>query len=179
MKNNSRRDFLKSSLLTGAGLIVLPTILPGSVFGTRRANDKIQIAQIGCGRMGSGDMAGTMNHFDLCRFVAVCDLDSKRREIARTTVEDFYKKKGETNVDIKGYHDFNEVLERKDIDAVIVSVPDHQHAFVAIQAILAGKDVYVQKPMTYSIAEAIALRTAVRARKRILQTGSQQRSQHP
>jgi len=179
MKNNSRRDFLKSSLLTGAGLIVLPSILPGSVFGSTRANGKIQIAQIGCGRMGSGDMAGTMSHFDLCRFVAVCDLDSKRREIARTTVEDFYKKKGETNVDIKGYHDFHEVLQRKDIDAVIVSVPDHQHAFVAIQAILAGKDVYVQKPMTYSIAEAIALRTAVRARKRILQTGSQQRSQHP
>jgi len=179
MKNNSRRDFLKSSLLTGAGLIVLPSILPGSVFGSTRANGKIQIAQIGCGRMGSGDMASTMSHFDLCRFVAVCDLDSIRREAARKTVEDFYKKKGETNVDIKGYHDFHEVLERKDIDAVIVSVPDHQHAFVAIQAILAGKDVYVQKPMTYSIAEAIALRTAVRARKRILQTGSQQRSQHP
>ena len=74
---------------------------------------------------------------------------------------------------------FMKCLARPDIDAVIVSVPDHQHAFVAIQAILAGKDVYVQKPMTYSIAEAIALRTAVRARKRILQTGSQQRSENP
>ena len=179
MENKTRRDFLKSSLLTGAGLLVLPTILPGSVFGAHRANDKIQIAQIGCGRMGSGDMASTMNHSDLCRFVVVCDLDSRRLEIARTHVEEFYKKKGEKNVEIKGYHDFHEVLARPDIDAVIVSVPDHQHAFVAVQAILAGKDVYVQKPMTYSISEAIALRTAVRARKRILQTGSQQRSQHP
>jgi len=179
MENKTRRDFLKSSLLTGAGLIVLPTILPGSVFGARMANDKIQIAQIGCGRMGSGDMAATMAHTDLCRFVAVCDLDSRRLEIARTHVEEFYKAKGEKNVAIKGYHDFHEVLARPDIDAVIVSVPDHQHAFVAVQAILAGKDVYVQKPMTYSIAEAIALRTVVRARKRILQTGSQQRSQHP
>ena len=179
MKNNSRRDFLKSSLLTGAGLIVLPSILPGSVFAGRTANNKIQIAQIGCGRMGSGDMAGTMNHTDLCRFVAVCDLDSKRLEIARTSIVEFYKKKGEKDVEVKGYHDFHEVLARPDIDAVIISVPDHQHAFVAIQAILAGKDVYVQKPMTYSIAESIALRTAVRAKKRILQTGSQQRSEHP
>jgi myo-inositol 2-dehydrogenase/D-chiro-inositol 1-dehydrogenase len=179
MKNKTRRDFLKSSLYAGAGLIVLPTILPGSVFGARRANDKIQIAQIGCGRMGSGDMAATMNHADLCRFVAVCDLDSRRLGIAKNTVEEFYKKKGEANVNIQAYHDFHEVLARPDIDAVIVSVPDHQHALVAVQAILAGKDVYVQKPMTYTIAEAIALRTAVRARKRILQTGSQQRSENP
>jgi len=179
MENKTRRDFLKSTLLTGAGLIVLPQIIPGSVFGAGRANDKIQIAQIGCGRMGSGDMMATMKHSDLCRFVAVSDLDSRRLEIARTKVEDFYKKMGETNVSIKGYHDYHEVLARPDIDAVIVSVPDHQHALVAITAVLAGKDVYVQKPMTYSIAEAIALRTAVRARKRILQTGSQQRSENP
>jgi predicted dehydrogenase len=179
MENKTRRDFLKSSLLTGAGLIVLPSILPGSVFAGRTANNKIQIAQIGCGRMGSGDLAGTMNHTDLCRFVAVCDLDSRRLEIARTSIVEFYKKKGEKDVEVKGYHDFHEVLARPDIDAVIISVPDHQHAFVAIQAILAGKDVYVQKPMTYSIAESIALRTAVRAKKRILQTGSQQRSEHP
>jgi predicted dehydrogenase len=120
-----------------------------------------------------------MRHTDLCRLVAVCDLDSKRVDIARNTVEQFYKGKGETNVEVKTYHDFHDVLARPDIDAVIVSVPDHQHAFVAIQAILAGKDVYVQKPLTYSIAEAIALRTAVESRKRIVQTGSQQRSEKP
>lgn len=179
MKNKSRRDFLKSSLVAGVGLIALPMIMPRSVFAGVKPNSRIQIAQIGCGRMGSGDMVGTMSHSDLCRFVAVCDLDSRRLGIAQKTVEDFYKAKGETNVEIKTYHDYHEVLARPDIDAVIVSVPDHQHAIVAISAILAGKDVYVQKPMTYSIAEAIALRTAVRAKKRILQTGSQQRSEHP
>jgi predicted dehydrogenase len=111
--------------------------------------------------------------------VAVCDLDSKRVDIAKNKVEEFYKSKGETNVQVKTYHDFHDVLNNPEIDAVIVSVPDHQHALVAVQAVLAGKDVYVQKPLTYSISEAIALRTAVQSRKRILQTGSQQRSEKP
>jgi predicted dehydrogenase len=111
--------------------------------------------------------------------VAVCDLDSKRLDIAKNKIETFYKEKGEANVSVKTYHDFQEVLANPDIDAVIVSVPDHQHALVAVQAVLAGKDVYVQKPLTYAISEAIALRNAVRAKKRILQTGSQQRSEKP
>lgn len=179
MKNNTRRDFLKKSFFTGAGIIALPEILKQSSFGQTSGNKLIQFAQIGCGREGTVDYMGTMRHTDLCRMVAVCDLDSRRADIAKKTVEDFYKNKGETNVDVKAYHDFHDVLSRNDIDAVIVSVPDHQHAYVAIQAVLAGKDVYVQKPLTYSISEAIALRNAVRAKKRILQTGSQQRSEKP
>jgi len=179
MENNSRRDFLKKSLLTGVGIIALPEIVKQSSFGQTSQNKLIQFAQIGCGREGTVDYIGTMRHTDLCRMVAVCDLDSRRADIAKKTIEDFYKNKGEINVDVKAYHDFHEVLSRKDIDAVIVSVPDHQHAFVAIQAVLAGKDVYVQKPLTYSISEAIALRSAVKAKKRILQTGSQQRSEKP
>lgn len=176
---NTRRDFLKKSIFTGAGLLALPEIISNVASGKSHRNKLIQFAQIGCGREGSVDFAGTMRHTDLCRMVAVCDLDSRRADIARQSVEDFYKSKGESNVDIKAYHDFHDVLNRSDIDAVIVSVPDHQHAFVAIQAVLAGKDVYVQKPLTYSVSEAIALRTAVRAKKRILQTGSQQRSENP
>jgi myo-inositol 2-dehydrogenase/D-chiro-inositol 1-dehydrogenase len=179
MKSNTRRDFLKTSLLTGVGLITLPEILRNSAFAGGSPNKLIQFAQIGCGREGTADYTGTMKHTDLCRLVAVCDLDSRRAEIAKNTVETFYRNKGEANVEVKTYHDFHDVLARTDIDAVIVSVPDHQHAFVAIQAVLAGKDVYVQKPLTYSISEAIALRTAVRAKKRILQTGSQQRSEKP
>ena len=149
MENNSRRDFLKKSLLTGVGIIALPEIVKQSSFGQTSQNKLIQFAQIGCGREGTVDYIGTMRHTDLCRMVAVCDLDSRRADIAKKTVEDFYKNKGEINVDVKAYHDFHEVLSRKDIDAVIVSVPDHQHAFVAIQAVLAGKDVYVQKQLTY------------------------------
>jgi predicted dehydrogenase len=82
-------------------------------------------------------------------------------------------------VEVKAYRDYREVIARPDIDAVIVSTPDHWHALIAVQAALAGKHLYVQKPITYSINESIALRTAVRAKKVILQTGSQQRSEKP
>lgn len=172
---SSRRIFLRNSLAGAAGLLVLPRLS----WAAGSANGRINIAQIGCGRMGSDDMKGAIEHIDLCRFVAVCDLDSRRLEIARQKVVDFYTKKGETSVDVKAYADYKEVLARKDIDAVIVSLPDHWHAQVAIEAALAGKHMYVQKPVTYNVAEAIALRTAVRAKKVILQTGSQQRSAKP
>jgi myo-inositol 2-dehydrogenase / D-chiro-inositol 1-dehydrogenase len=173
----SRRRFIQASAAGTAGLIFLPrTYLFGAQTPPSR---RITIAQIGCGRMGMEDLRGTMAHADLCRIVAVCDLDAKRLEAARTEVEQFYKKQGESAVDVKAYRDFREVLARKDIDAVIVTPPDHWHALVAVQAVVAGKDLHVQKPITYDIAESIALRTAVRAKQRILQTGSQQRSSKP
>ena len=177
---HSRRLFLTRSMMGTAGSFVAPMFLPRTyLFGSQvPPSRKIQVAQIGCGRMGMEDMRDTMKH-DLCRMVAVCDLDSKRLEAARSEVEQNYVGKGESRVDIKAYSDYRELLTRPDIDAVIVSPPDHWHALIAVEAVLAGKDVYVQKPLTYDIAEAIALRTAVRAKKRILQTGSQQRSSKP
>jgi myo-inositol 2-dehydrogenase/D-chiro-inositol 1-dehydrogenase len=180
MKAYTRRSFLKTALAGGTGLMVLPTIAPRSLFGAVRPNSRIQFAQIGCGRMGSGDMESVMAH-DLSRLVAVCDLDSKRAQAARDKGVSFYKDKakGSGDVDITVYHDFHEVLARPDIDAVVVSTPDHWHALVAIQAALAGKAIYVQKPVTYAIAEAMALRDVVGATRVIAQTGSQQRSEHP
>ena len=173
----SRRSFLRHSLLGAAGVIAFPNLLlPRSAFGAESSpNRRLQIAQIGIGRMGSGDMSGMLKH-PQARVVAVCDLDSKRLAIAKETVEKFYKKAGESAVDIKSYHDYHDVLARPDIDAVVVSVPDHWHALVALEAVLAGKDVYCQKPLTYSILEAQLLRKAVLAKDRILQVGSQQRS---
>jgi myo-inositol 2-dehydrogenase/D-chiro-inositol 1-dehydrogenase len=175
----SRRDFLRTSLAGSTGLL-LPIFLPRTyLFGAQTPPSRqIRIAQIGCGRMGSDDMRSTMKH-GLCRMVAVCDLDAKRLESARAEVEAFYKKKGESRVEVNAYRDYHDVLARQDIDAVIVTPPDHWHALVAVEAALAGKDLYVQKPITYDIAEAIALRTVVRAKGRILQTGSQQRSSNP
>jgi len=176
---SSRRRFIKSSLIGSAGL-VLPVFVPRTYLfgGQTPPSRRITVAQIGCGRMGTEDMQSTMKH-DLCRMVAVCDLDSKRLESARSKVEKFYKGKGESRVEVKAYRDYREILARPDIDAVIVTPPDHWHALVAVEAVLAGKDLHVQKPLTYDIAEAIALRTAVRAKGRILQTGSQQRSAKP
>jgi predicted dehydrogenase len=178
MKRQNRRSFLKTSIVGSAGLAVLPNIIPRSLFAADAPSKRINVALIGCGREGTVDVEGTMAH-SMSRIVAVCDLDSKRLASAQRMIEGFYKKRGESNVDIKTYHDYHEVLARPDIDAVIVSVPDHQHALVASTAAIAGKHIYVQKPLTYSIAESIALRTAVRAKKVILQAGSQQRSEHP
>src|SRR5256885_16688866 len=101
MNQQTRRKFLKRSLIGSAGLIILPNIITGCrTFGS--ANRKIQVAQIGCGREGRVDMDGVLSH-DLARVVAVCDLDSKRRDAAWTRVIDFYKKKGESGVNVATY----------------------------------------------------------------------------
>lgn len=178
MKRQTRRSFLRRSVVSSAGLFALPNILTRSLFAADAPSKLIHIAQIGCGREGRVDVEGTMAH-PLARVVAICDLDSKRAASAQELVANFYKKKGELGIKIDAYHNYREVLARPDIDAVIVSVPDHWHALLASEAAIAGKHIYVQKPMTYSIAESIALRTAVRAKKVILQAGSQQRSEHP
>jgi predicted dehydrogenase len=177
MKSN-RRQFLKHAVVGGGGLLAFPTLLPRSVFGANAPSRRIQIAQLGCGRMGRSDMDGVMDH-DLGRVVAVCDLDTKRLAAGKKRVEDFYRKQGESAVEVKAYADYRELLARPDIDAVVVSTPDHWHGLMAIEAALAGKHLYVQKPLTYDIAESIALRKAVQAKKVILQTGSQQRSSRP
>ena len=175
MAHPSRRQFLTTSVAGSAALVLPRTYLFG---GQTPPSRRINVAQIGCGRMGMEDMRGTMKH-DLCRMVAVCDLDARRLQTAKDEVDQHYKGKGESRVEVGAYRDYREVLARSDVDAVIVTPPDHWHALVAIEAALAGKDLHVQKPLTYDIAEAIALRTVVRARKRMLQTGSQQRSSKP
>jgi predicted dehydrogenase len=177
MNNPTRRSFLKTTARAGASLVFLPNIMSG-LFAAVTPNKRIQIAQIGCGRMGSDDMIGVMQH-PLVRLVAVCDLDSTRADAAKKSAEDFYKKQGESNVEVKTYHDYRELLARPDVDAVLVCTPDHWHAIVGIHAALAGKHIFGQKPVTYDIGSSIALRQAVHAKKIIFQTGSQQRSEHP
>ncbi|MBC8125702.1 MAG: Gfo/Idh/MocA family oxidoreductase [Gloeobacteraceae cyanobacterium ES-bin-144] len=176
MNHFQRRDFLKTTL--GAGIAGMPLIFKGSLFAQNSPNKRIQVAQIGCGRMGTSDMENVLKQ-PMARIIAICELDTKRAAIAKTAIEQFYQEKGENSVDVKIHSDYREVLARQDIDAVVISVPDHWHALVAIEAAIAGKHIYVQKPITYNIAESIALRTAVRSKKVILQTGSQQRSSDP
>src|ERR1039457_2485548 len=177
MKKQSRRAFLKSSLGSAAGLALLPNIIPW-LLGADAPSKKIHVAQIGCGRMGRSDLGNVLTE-PLARVVAVCDLDAHRLAEGKKMAEDFYTGRGESGVSVKTFHDYHDVLASPDIDAVVVTVPDHSHAIVAIEAAIAGKHVYIQKPVTYSIAEAIGLRKAVEAKKIILQTGSQQRSEKP
>ena len=178
MKPQSRRHFLKSTVSGSLGLLGLPTLIPARLFGADAPSRKIHVAQIGSGRMGCSDLGNVLTE-PLARVVAVCDLDSRRLAVGKQMAEDYYTERGETDVNVKPFSDYRDVLASPEVDAVIISVPDHSHALVAIEAAIAGKHVYVQKPVTYSIAEAIALRKAVEAKKIILQTGSQQRSERP
>jgi len=178
MKNQSRRSFIKAAVRSGVGLAVLPNLIPARLLGAEAPAKKIQVAQIGCGRMGRSDLGNVLTQSP-ARVVAVCDLDAKRLAAGKKMAERFYQERGETKASVKAFHDYHEVLASPEIDAVVVTVPDHSHALVAVEAALAGKHIYVQKPVTYSIVEAIGLRRAVHAKQVILQTGSQQRSEHP
>ena len=178
-RRHSRRDFLASAARAGAAFSILPASACRSRPGRwTRPNERIHVAQIGCGRMGRADMAAVLEQ-PLARVVAVCDVDSKRLDAGRALAEDAYKKRGEAGVLVHACADHRELLARDDVDAVVVSTPDHGHALVAVDAALAGKHLYVQKPLTYDVAEAIALRRVVRAKGVVLQTGSQQRSDEP
>src|SRR5208282_3675228 len=108
--------------------------------------------------------------------IAVCDLDANRVEQGQALVNGFYSTDARPYTGTKGYRDYRELLANKDIDAVVISTPDHQHAVLAVNAVRAGKDVYLQKPASLTITEGRYMSDAVRASKRVFQIGSQQRS---
>jgi predicted dehydrogenase len=177
----NRRKFIKRTALASAGIIIVPTILPSSVFGKFSPNDKINIAQIGFGRIAkTHDLPETIKH-DGVRVVAVADVDLKRANDGKQWINNWYAENtGSDNyVDVKVYQDYREMLKDKSIDAVIISTPDHWHAQPAIEAALAGKDVYLQKPASLSIQEGRQMSDAFHHTGRILQIGSQQRSLNP
>lgn len=179
--NNGRRQFLKKSLVGISGALAMPVIVPSSVFGKNAPSNSINIGQIGFGRIAmSHDLPETMKN-DIARVIAVSDVDSKRMRKGKRFVEEWYsKKKGKKSyVDVKVYQDFRQMLQRPDIDAVIISTPDHWHAQPAIQAALAGKDVYLQKPASLTIEEGRKMSDIVHRTGRIFQQGSQQRSLDP
>jgi predicted dehydrogenase len=120
-------------------------------------------------------MPGVVNS-DLADIVAVCDLDARRAASAKAAVEQLLARRNAPVPRIDIYGDYRELLARRDIDAVVISTPDHSHAELALAAVLAGKDVYLQKPMTMTHEEGVLLRDAVAKTKRIFQLGSQQRS---
>ncbi|MEM6885677.1 MAG: Gfo/Idh/MocA family oxidoreductase [Verrucomicrobiota bacterium] len=170
-----RRSFLKTSLATGTGFLILPSGL-----WSQSKNSTMQIAHIGCGRMGRVDMKQALNNGwkkeANARYIAVCDVDSNRMSDARRLIEKYYTDKGESDVQVKEYEDYGEILARDDIDAVVISTPEHWHGIMGVAAANAGKHMYIQKPITYSIPEGKALVEAVRKNNIVLQTGSQQRS---
>jgi len=179
-----RRDFLKTA---GAGVglasaaVAAPTIVPARVFGGQAPSNTLRIGAIGNGRMGRGDMGGIIAQGNraasAARIVAVCDVDRLRAERARRMVRAKYLElDADRPTEITQFEDYRELLQQTDIDGVSISTPDHMHAPIAIAAARAGKDIYVQKPMTYTVAEGRQLVKAVNDNDVILQIGSQQRS---
>ena len=176
-----RRSFLKKTTTTISGAILVPTIVPSTVFGENAPSNKINVGQIGCGRIArTHDMTETLN-LDMARYVAVCDLDSNRVKDGKKMVEDFYKEKNGSRdyLDVKMYEDYREMLVNPDIDAVVISTPDHWHAQPAIEAALKGKDIYMQKPNSLTIEEGRLLSNVINRQGVILQIGTQVRSSQP
>lgn len=173
-----RRKFINRTALGTAALVGFPTIVPAHVLGKNAPSNKINIGQIGCGRIArSHDIQDTIR-FDTAHIMAVCDIDSKRVQDAKVLVDGYYQEKKQKNSykDTKVYDDYREMLLNKDIDAVMISTPDHWHSQPAMEAALAGKDIYLQKPTSLTIKEGQQLRAAVQEKNVILQVGTQQRA---
>src|SRR5690349_4688577 len=181
MPRRTRRQFMTSAGRTVAAASVaagFPSIVPASVFGSTSPSNRINVGAIGTGRISRGhDLPGIWK-YDSARIVAACDLDSHRVADAKTLINGYYARTtGKPYDGVTGYADYREMLANKDIDAVVISTPDHWHAAIAIAAARAGKDIYLQKPASLTIAEGRALSDAVHRTGVIFQIGSQQRSQ--
>lgn len=168
----SRRTFLATAASTG-----IPFILPSRVWGAETpANERIGMGFIGMGKQSRGLLDGFIHHPKV-RVVAVCDVDTTRREDAQNKVVDYYTNHPERGAaECAAYNDFRELIARDDIDAVCIATPDHWHTIPTLAALNAGYDVYCEKPLTHNIHEAIAVMETVKKTGRVLQTGSMQRS---
>ena len=163
--NPSRRNFLRNSAVA----ISAATIIPSQVWSSPvAASDKVNVALIGCRNMGFGILK---HHLDtgMVNCVALCDVDENVLKEKSETVKKDYNQSPEL------LKDYRKVLERKDIDAVIIGTPDHWHCLITVDACSAGKDVYVEKPMANTIAECNIMVKAQKRYNRIVQVGQQQR----
>ncbi len=169
----TRREFLKrnlSSICVVAGAPAIITAAAAGRGGERAPNSRIQMGCIGVGPQGRGVMGNFLAQDD-CRVVAVCDVAKRNLNEALAQVNQKYGDHA-----CSTYHHFQELLERSDIDAVLIAAPDHWHVGMAIAAARAGKDMYLEKPMGLSVAEDQLLREVVQKERRIFQFGTQQRS---
>lgn len=171
-KRMTRRKFLGASARSAAAAaaaLSAPVIITTPALGApgiAPANDRLALGTIGCGGQGRYDMNRLLGTGQV-ELVATCDVYEPHREQAA--------RRGRPGV--KTYKDFRELLERDDIDIVNIATPDHWHALIVIAACQAGKDIYCQKPLSLTIEEGRAMVNAVRRYNRILQVGSQQRSE--
>ena len=169
----SRRRFIKTAGGMAVGSLIFPYFVPSSALGkagTVAPSNRIVMGCIGVGGMGSHDLRTFLSKNGV-QVVAVCDVDSNHRNMACKKVNEKYG-----NEDCVGYNDFREVLTRDDIDAVVIVVPDQWHSIISICAARAGKDIFAQKPLAYTISEGRAIVNEIKKTGVVWQTGSHQRS---
>jgi predicted dehydrogenase len=170
MNKISRRHFIKGNLAAALAVSAFPNLVPSSVFGATAPSNRIQLGCIGVGPQGRGDMGNFLNQGS-CRVVAACDVYKPHLEQARDQINQTYKDQS-----CAVYENYKDLLDRKDIDAVLIATPDHWHVPVAMAAAKAKKHIYLEKPMGLSIEEDLMLRQVVKKNNLSFQFGTQQRS---
>ena len=189
MKNTNRRTFIKQAGLAASAAIAIPTIIPASALGKNghiAPSDRINLAFIGAGNQAGNDAKSFLED-ERVQITSICDVNTLSagywdgkvagRKFIMQLVDDGYAEKyGRKYQATRGYEDFREVIDNKDIDAVEIVTPDHWHAIPVLMAAAAGKHIYCQKPLALTIAEGRAMSDAVKKHQVTFQTGSQQRS---
>lgn len=174
MNSKTKNSISRRTFLCAAGAtLAAPYIIPASAIGadqTVAPSNRINIGVIGTGGQAGGLTKNAMAHH-FVRVVALCDVDKGQLAKAKEEVDKEYG-----NNDCAVHADYRELLARKDIDAVIVATPDHWHALICVEAAKQGKDIYCEKPLTWSLGEGRSLVKAVKDNKRVFQVGSMQRS---
>ena len=161
----TRRHFLAASTLA----VAAPTLIPASALGRGGQpppSERITMGVLGWGMMGPGNTDAFLGQKD-CQILAACDVDQKHLEAAVNRINKHYQ-----NQDCKAYKDYRELMARKDLDTVMLALPDNWHALTAVEAARQKKDIYGEKPLARTIAEQQAIVKAVQANQRIWQTGS-------
>ena len=169
----SRRRFIRNNIAAAIAVASFPSIIPASALGKAgqsTPSNRIGVGCIGVGPQGRGVMGGFLSQ-DGAQVIALCDVANKNLDLAREQVNQKYQ-----NKDCSTYHDFRELLARRDIDTVLIATPDHWHVPVAVAAARAGKHIYLEKPMGLSVAEDQRLRKLVQEKEVVFQFGTQQRS---
>ncbi len=174
-KSNSRRTFLKNALLASGGISIVPRHVLGQ--GFIAPSDRINIGVIGAGTQARG-LSSIFVGLKDTQVIAACDVNTKKMD---SFIESYLTATAKNNQpktakDLAQYLDYQDLIARDDIDAVVIGTPDHWHAKPAIDAMAAGKHVYCEKPLSHTILEGRAMVNAARKHQKILQTGSHQRS---
>ncbi|MDR3193978.1 MAG: Gfo/Idh/MocA family oxidoreductase [Tannerella sp.] len=165
----NRRTFIKSSSAMAVGMAIPPLAAAKETVGRAAASDTVNVGLIGCGEMGTWDLTDLMLHKEV-RCLAMCDVNQPRLRERAGEITQIQGKQPDL------YGDYRKILDRKDIDAVVIGTPDHWHCLIFADACKAGKDIYVEKPIANSIAECDAMVAAAQKYKRVVQVGQQQRS---